>query len=358
MEGRSGALEIMALISSEFWKGKRVFVTGHTGFKGSWLCYWLEQMGAIVTGYALAPVSSPNLSQHLKFSDSFTSYHHDLRNLSHLTMALQSADPEIILHLAAQSLVSDGFTFPLDTFSTNIMGTANLLEAARSCPRLSVFLNITTDKVYENSTGGAHIESVPFGGTDPYSVSKVCSEFITNSMRASFLSEVRVATARAGNVIGGGDWTLNRLFPDIYRAHVTQTILELRNPTSVRPWQHVMDCLAGYLRFAEYLFEAQGDYVRALNFSPDHRSIWTVEEIIRFVQKNYPEFEFKVNLVKGSFKEEETLLLDSSLARETLGWSCRLSTPEAISQTMDWYLGFTEGKSAGDLISQQVRSFL
>ena len=348
----------MDLNTPGFWKGKKVFVTGHTGFKGSWLCFWLDQMGAIVSGYSLPAESSPNLSHLLNFSSTYKSHFDDVRNFSVLSRTLQAADPEIIFHLAAQPIVSEGYNFPLETFSTNIMGTANLLEAARSCPNLKVFLNITTDKVYDNSTQAAHKESDLLGGKDPYSASKVCSEFLTSAMRDSFFTGTKVATARAGNVIGGGDWALNRIFPDIYRAHESNTALEIRNPSSVRPWQHVLDSVSGYLMYAEYLFASGNDYVKALNFSPDHASAWTVDEILRFIQKNFPEYPFQVNYVGATFKEEAKLVLDSTLARKTLGWKSRLNTPEAISRTIEWYCHFSEGKKADDLIRQQIQNYL
>ncbi|HUT59861.1 MAG TPA: CDP-glucose 4,6-dehydratase, partial [Phycisphaerae bacterium] len=280
-------------MSRVFWKGKRVLLTGHTGFKGAWLSLWLESLGADVTGYALAPPTSPSLFQITEVAEGMRSLRGDVRDLERLTQALKDYRPQVVFHLAAQSLVRASYRDPVETYTTNILGTVNLLEAVRRTGGVRVVINVTSDKCYENDgrlTGYAEI--APMGGHDPYSSSKGCAELVTAAYCRSFFHadslpamDVAVASVRAGNVIGGGDWAEDRLVPDCMQALMGSQPIRIRNPDAVRPWQFVLEPLGGYLLLAERLWQSGADYVGAWNFGPaaaDAKSVrWAVERLIQ-----------------------------------------------------------------------------
>jgi CDP-glucose 4,6-dehydratase len=335
-------------------------VTGHTGFKGSWLAYWLSKLGAEVTGVSLAPEASPNLFQLLKTSHLSKSIIADVRDLGSLVSVATSSDPEIVFHLAAQSLVKEGYRSPLDTFSTNLMGTANILEMARRVGAVKVMIMVTTDKVYKNRESiYPYRENDELGGYDPYSSSKAASELIIDSYRQSFLNakSISVSSARAGNVIGGGDWSRDRLIPDAVRAWEMGSPLCIRNPASVRPWQHVLEPLAAYITLAEKSYEnplLAGSY----NFGPNPGDAASVGEVIDIAKCAFPNA--LVNYVNNeSLKEHEAgiLILENVKARERLGVVPRLSLKDSVMQTMAWYKHLGAGANARGLCDSDIVNY-
>jgi CDP-glucose 4,6-dehydratase len=353
-------LESLVLMNGTFWKNKKVLITGHTGFKGSWLSHWLVHLGAEVTGLSLDEGDNTFLWKQLNISPLMKSVCGDLRDPEVAKQLIRETAPEIIFHLAAQSLVKIGFSDPLTTFHTNIMGTTNLILAARESHSLRVILNVTTDKVYGPSLGHhAHSESNPLLGLDPYSASKACSELVTRSLTSAFFqdSSTAIATARAGNVIGGGDMSAARLMPDIIRAISAQSPILIRQPHSVRPWQHVLDSLNGYLMYAEYLFRHRTGYLPALNFSPAADSRVAVEDILKLIQKNYPHLNLEYQITRGEFHEEKDLILDSSLAKKVLNWEGLWSVDKAVGKTIEWYERKLAGESASKILTEQLKDF-
>ena len=329
-----------------FWHGRRVLVTGHTGFKGAWLCLWLEKLGADVSAVALAPDTAPSLYALLAPWRGAQHHIQDIRDLARLREIFTAAAPEIVIHMAAQALVRPSYDDPVGTFETNLMGTVNVLEAARACPSIKVILAVTSDKVYANDGHGRPFtETDALGGNDPYSASKACTELVCRSYHASFFKHrgVRLATARAGNVIGGGDWSKDRLVPDVVRAREAGEPIALRYPDAVRPWQHVLDPLGGYLMYAEALARsAEGSLPPpALNFGPDELSSATVSEIAEALGKAEGLGDGRGEAWKqapGTHAGEAALLkLDSALARRTLGWRPCLGLNDALAWTADWY---------------------
>src|SRR5512143_2111798 len=311
-----------------FYKGKKVFITGHTGFKGSWLCLWLNSLGAKVIGYALNPPTNPSLFELCKIDKLMQSTIADVRDGVSLTNAMLAAKPEIVIHMAAQPLVRDSYKIPVETYATNVMGTVNLFEATRQCKTVKAVINVTTDKCYENKEWAwGYRENEPLGGYDPYSNSKACSELVTSAYRSSFFNprdhaqhRVGVATARAGNVIGGGDWASDRLVPDCMRAFLKGERVLLRNPHAIRPWQHVLEPLRGYLVLGYNLCEDAPRYAEAWNFGPDEHDARTVGWITRKMCDLWgPDASFTV--LEGEHPHEAGYLkLDCSKARAHLGW--------------------------------------
>lgn len=346
------------MINKEFWQGKRVFLTGHTGFKGSWLSLWLSQLGAEVHGYSLKPICEPNLFDTAKVVNKVNNTFGDIRDLKKLSETIQRANPEVIFHMAAQALVRESYHNPVDTYEINVMGTVNLLEAARSCRSLKTIINITTDKVYENKEWAwPYRESDPLGGHDPYSNSKACSELVTSSYISSFFgkdSQVSIVTGRAGNVIGGGDWSTDRLMPDIVRAIQSKSALKIRNPKAIRPWQHVLESLNGYLELAQYL-DKKDAKVRSLNFGPGRESFVSVEQILSYVQQRHPLL--KIEIESSNLHEAQILKLDNTLANELLGWKSKWSYIETLNKTFDWYERFHSGADALDITLAQIEDF-
>jgi len=328
----------------EFWAKRRVFLTGHTGFKGAWLNLWLREMGAAVTGYALPPHTSPDLFSVLGHGGS--SVIGDIRDAAALRAAMRAAEPHIVIHMAAQALVRESYRAPVETFAVNIMGTAHVLDACRDLPGLQCVVVVTSDKVYENSgEGRAFDEQDRLGGHDPYSNSKACCELVTGSFRDSFFERgPPLATARAGNVIGGGDWSPDRLIPDCVRALKSGQTVNLRYPDAVRPWQHVLEPLSGYLVLARALIERPTGIPHAVNFGPDPASFCTVREVVdafsaRFGGKPGWHRDPGVHPL-----EAQALTLSSSLAQRSLGWRPTLDVTASLAWTADWYRAHAAGE--------------
>ncbi len=338
-----------------FWHGKRVLLTGHTGFKGAWLHLWLNRLGAEVTGLALAPDQNPALFTLLGNSSSdFT----DIRDEDAVSALIQQANPQIVIHLAAQALVPRSYRDPVDTFNTNIMGTINLLEALRETSP-TIVLNVTSDKVYQNrETGNAFTEIDSLGGDDPYSASKAASEIVTNAYAKSFLERegILVATARAGNVVGGGDFSENRLIPDIWRAVKSGQALELRYPDATRPWQHVLEPLEGYLLYCEKLAIESGT-PRSLNFGPDAEGSAPVRKIADIMITALDGKPWRQ--AEGTFApEKQALALDTSLAQKTLGKVSRLGLIETLNWTAAWYRAYSNGEDILEVTNTQLDAYL
>ncbi|TBN06514.1 CDP-glucose 4,6-dehydratase [Hyunsoonleella flava] len=342
-----------------FYKGKSVFLTGHTGFKGSWMTLLLQALGAEVTGYALAPDQEQNLFDYAGLDEKMNSYIGDIQDFSKLQNAIESANPDIVIHMAAQPLVIESYKNPVYTYGTNVMGTVNLLETVRKMPNIDVCLNITTDKVYKNNEWlWGYRETDTLGGHDPYSNSKACSELATQSYRDSFFADSNtvVATGRAGNVIGGGDWAENRLVPDFIRAIQSGEEVVIRSPKAVRPWQHVLDCLGGYLHLI-WKLSTSNTLASSYNFGPEDDNIRTVESLIDKVCKAWGES--ASYRVEGSdtFHEAGLLRLDISTARQELGWQPKWGMDKTVSQIVAWYKSFSEGKNALELCQKQIEEF-
>lgn len=345
-------------MNPEFWKNKKVFLTGHTGFKGSWLSLWLNELGAEVMGYALKPATHPNL---FDLSHNKEYIHHiqaDINNFSLLKKHIVEFQPDIIVHMAAQALVKESYKDPVKTFETNIQGTVHLMEAARHCESLRVVLNVTSDKCYENTEKNkGYVEEDPLGGYDPYSCSKGCSELVTASYRRSFFPKIAVATARAGNVIGGGDWSSDRLVPDLIRAIESKTPLVLRYPKAIRPWQHVLEPLSGYLLLIEKAWHAPQRYSQAWNFGPlesGHKTVvWFVDS---FLNKWSSEINYHV---EKNITEHETsiLKLDISKAKQKLHWKPTLDLEQGVQWTVDWYQHSQNQSNIRDYTMNQIRDF-
>ncbi|WP_247557860.1 CDP-glucose 4,6-dehydratase [Bradyrhizobium sp. 138] len=330
----------------QFWKGKRVLVTGHSGFKGSWLVLWLTRMGAQVSGFSRPPATEPNLYTIAEIHSLVCSGFGDLQTYADIEAAVVRSAPEIVIHLAAQPLVLKSVREPVETFASNVMGTVNLLAALRQSPRLKVVLVVTTDKVYRNN----HVpipfrESDALGGHDPYSASKAATELVAAAFADSYFQAqgVSVATARGGNVIGGGDFSEERLVPDIYRAVTTNGKLVLRHPEAIRPWQHVLDCLCGYLTYAQQLHDGRG-LPRTVNFGPSAAepiAVATMANAMLEALGRSPQW--RVDRPASSV-EMQHLTLDCRLAHDVLGWRNRLPGMQAVRATADWYLAFRNGE--------------
>ncbi len=328
-----------------FWRDRRVLLTGHTGFKGAWLALWLESLGSRVTGVALSPATDPSLFDALAPWSNLVSIVGDLRQPEVATDALGESAPEIVFHLAAQALVRPSYADPVGTFDTNALGTANLLEAVRRTPSVRVVVVVTSDKVYANDQSGRPFgEDDKLGGRDPYSASKACQEIVTASYRESFLAErgVRVGSARAGNVIGGGDWAVDRLVPDFIRAAEAGVPLVLRHPDATRPWQHVLDPLLGYLIYAERLY-AGTDVSPALNFGPSPDDVWPVRRVVERLARSWGDGIGWTADNAETVHEAQALTLDATRATRSLGWRPRLGLEDALDWTASWYRAHRDG---------------
>lgn len=349
-------------VSPNFWRDKRVFITGHTGFKGGWLSLWMQILGAKVFGYALPPSSDSGLFEVGKvLAGMDLSIFGDIRDLSSLREAMNAASPDIVFHLAAQPLVRESYLNPIDTYSINVMGVVNLFEAARDCSSIKAVVNVTTDKCYENKEWvWGYREDEPMGGFDPYSSSKGCSELITSAYRRSFLDAagIRLASARAGNVIGGGDWSPDRLIPDILRSLWSAEPLDIRYPKSTRPWQHVLAPLSGYIGLAEKLYEPVSgvDYASAWNFGPSDDDVRTVEWVVNRMSAalGAPKWRLDGN---NQFHEARALKLDSSKAAAQLNWRAHWDAGVAIQKTADWYLAFRDRADMRDFTISQIYEY-
>ncbi|MEB3043192.1 CDP-glucose 4,6-dehydratase [Rhizobium mulingense] len=346
---------------TDFWKGRRVFLTGHTGFKGSWLSLWLERLGADVAAVALAPETEPSLYRKLAPWDNRSHHIIDIRDAGALLDVVRGFEPEIVIHMAAQALVRRSYENPAETFSTNVMGTANILDAARQAPSVKTVLVITSDKVYANNGSGIpFVETDTLGGKDPYSNSKACTELVCQSYRDSFFKArgIQLATVRAGNVIGGGDWSKDRLIPDFIRAFESNQPILLRYPEAVRPWQHVLEPLGGYLAFAEALtLGSDRKLPDTLNFGPHPESFATVSELAEALGRAH-RVEDVWRLAPGEhLPEAPALTLSSALAFDTIGWRPRLSLQQTIDWTAAWYRANREGEDMRAFSLGQIAAY-
>ena len=353
-------------MTPSFWRGKRVFVTGHTGFKGSWLSLWLQQVGAQVTGYALQPPTHPSLFEVAQVAQGMISIIGDIRDGAMLTNAMRQAAPDIVIHMAAQPLVRRSYVDPVETYSTNVMGSIHLLEAVRQTPSVRAVVNVTTDKCYENKEWAwGYRENEPMGGFDPYSSSKGCAELVTAAYRNSFFNsakhsehQVALATARAGNVIGGGDWAEDRLIPDILRAIQAGQPVNIRNPHATRPWQHVLESLSGYLALAEKLSsEAGQQYAESWNFGPRDEDARPVQWIVEQLTQQWGDGA-AWHLDGGTHPHEAHYLkLDCSKARALLGWSPRWHLSQALQAIIAWHKAHHRSQDMRALCLQQINDY-
>lgn len=346
-------------MTPDFWQGKRVLLTGHTGFKGSWLKLWLLELGAEVTGLSLPMETDPALHDLLFPNDLPDQEICDIRDAVAVTNRILKARPEIVFHLAAQPLVRASYRDPAETWAVNVQGTVNVLEALRAVPDVKSIVVITTDKVYENNESGrAFVETDPLGGHDPYSASKAAAEIVVSSHRLSFFAarKVGLATARAGNVIGGGDWAEDRMIPDAIRAWTSNKALTVRNPASVRPWQHVLEPLAGYLSLAEQLW-FDGSKAGGWNFGPDYRSAASVSDVLKIAQRYYGTGTLDLNSQEIGPHEAGYLMLDSRKARTHLGFEPKWNLETTLGKTMDWYREMYSGQSARSLCLADIDAY-
>lgn len=353
------------MIEKDFWHGKRVLLTGHTGFKGSWLSIWLHCLGAVVSGYALKPPTEPSLFNICRIADLVDSREGDVRDLDNVCCVMQSVQPDIVIHMAAQPLVRVSYQSPVETYQTNVMGTVHVLEAVRRTPSVRAVINVTTDKCYENKEWfWGYRENESMGGYDPYSNSKACSELVTAAFRSSFFNPadydkhgVAIATARAGNVIGGGDWAEDRLIPDFLRAMNSGEKIRIRNPKAVRPWQHVLEPLCGYLMLAQRLCEEGATFAEGWNFGPDDNDAqpveWIVQELCRLWGKNAGhELDDDVHPHEAGY-----LKLDCSKAKMRLDWKPRWCLQEALFRIVAWNKAYCDQQDMQVMCLQQIADY-
>jgi len=358
------------MITPSFWKHKRVFLTGHTGFKGAWLSLWLTQMGAKVTGFALEPSTNPSLFELVQLEQLVDSHIGNINDLESLAKVMLNSNPDIVIHMAAQPLVGDSYSDPVGTFHTNVIGTAHVLEAAKQAIQggctIRAILNVTTDKCYENKEWHwGYRELDPLGGKDPYSASKACSEIITASYRDSFFPVskfkehgVGIATARAGNVIGGGDWSKDRLIPDCINALIENKPIVLRRPQAVRPWQHVLEPLYGYIVLVEHLYEHGEKYSQAWNFGPEYTDCRKVGDVVhRLVKEWKGNMEF-VSSSKVTYNEANLLMLDCSKSKALLGWRPVWTLEQALGKIVQWYQAYQNKENMRVVTVRQINQFM
>ena len=353
------------VMDAAFWKNKKVLVTGHTGFKGSWLSLWLQNSGASVIGYSLEPPSTPNMFEVAGIASEMTSLHGDIRDLENFKATVNKHQPEIIIHMAAQPLVRYSYKHPVETYSTNVMGTVNVLEAARQPGSVKVVLIITSDKCYENrETMTGYSESDPMGGYDPYSSSKGCAELVTAAYRNSYFNTddyashgVAIASTRAGNVIGGGDWGADRLIPDIMRSSLANQSVTIRYPDAVRPWQHVLEPLNGYMQLAEQLWNNGPQFSGGWNFGPDDTDCKPVRWILETLDKQWETGISWSTDTADNPHEAGYLSLNCNKSRQQLGWAPKLDLEKALKLLVDWYQGYAHKKNMRELSIEQIRYF-
>lgn len=347
-------------INSSFWRGRSIFLTGHTGFKGSWIALWLSKMGAKVYGYSLDSKHSLNLFTETKLDERLSSSTiADIQDISSLKSAMLIAKPSLIIHMAAQSLVRKSYQEPVETFKTNIIGTVNLLEVARKVDTVEAIINVTSDKCYENKENSKpYIENDKLGGYDPYSCSKACAELISSAYRNSFFKEsgIKVATVRAGNVIGGGDWANDRLVPDFLRASDNEKKLFIRSPNAIRPWQHVLEPLSGYLMLAEKLFIEGDNFAEAWNFGPQENSSKPVSWVVDYLSQKISNVKFEIDK-NTQPHETNLLLLDSSKAQSKLNWKPQWPLHIALDKVIEWHKDWKENKAMDEVSISQINSY-
>jgi CDP-glucose 4,6-dehydratase len=366
MDITSSAVDRIGIVHADFWRGRRVFLTGHTGFKGGWLSLWLQRLGARVHGYALAPETQPSLFERARVAEVLAqSTIADVRDTAALASALQQAQPEVVIHMAAQPLVRESYADPVGTYATNVMGTVHLLEAVRCAPSVRAVLVVTTDKCYENREWvWGYRESDALGGFDPYSSSKGCAELVTAAYRQSFFNPARhaehgvaVASARAGNAIGGGDWSADRLLPDVFRAIQAGQSVEIRNPLATRPWQHVLEPLRGYITLAEKLVEAGPGHAEAFNFGPRSTDAWSVGRVADAVCQRWGGGACWQHDAATHPHEARSLVLDIAKADRMLGWRPVLDIRQALDLTVDWARAVNAGADARDTTLDQIQRY-
>ena len=347
------------------WRGRRVFLTGHTGFKGGWLALWLARRGAQIRGYALDPPTEPNLFTAASVATVLDDIRGDTRDYARLESAMTAFAPEVVFHLAAQPILRHSYTDPLGTYSTNVMGTAHLLEAVRRTPSVRAVLCVTSDKCYQNQEWAwPYRETDTLGGFDPYSSSKACAEMVCFAYRSSFFPvnrlhehHVALATARAGNVVGGGDWSKDRLIPDLIRGFQSGQPVLIRQPKAVRPWQHVLEPLSGYLLLAEKLLEAPSQFCSSFNFGPNDEDVWPVERIATKLVEMWGDGAAWTRDSVPSVHEDHYLTLDTSKARRQLGWQPRLRIEANLEWTMKWYRDWQQGADMNRETLAQIAGF-
>ena len=346
-------------MNAYFWQGKKVIVTGHTGFKGAWLSLWLQHLGAEVVGFSLDPPSDRNLFEVADVSRDMLDRRGDVRDLKCLIQCMEQHAPDVVFHLAAQALVRPSYTTPVETYATNVMGTVNVLESIRHCPSVKSAVFVTTDKCYENRESlRGYREEDPMGGHDPYSSSKGCAELVVSAYRRSFFesssSAVNVATVRAGNVIGGGDWATDRLVPDMISGLVERNAFVIRNPAAIRPWQHVLEPLRGYLMLAERLHGESRKWSQAWNFGPSQEDAQPVSVVADLMVELWGDGHWTTDEKPGAVHEARLLQLDCSKARHELKWTPRFDLRDALQCTVEWYRAATEKEDMRDFTLQQI----
>lgn len=348
-------------MNEKFWKNKKILITGHTGFKGSWLTIWLKKLGADITGFSRSIPTNPSLFEIANVQKDIKSIEGDIQNYEILKEIIFKSEPEIIFHMAAQSLVIKSYSDPIETYSTNVMGTVNLLYAVKETKKPKVVVNVTSDKCYENNESiDGYKEDDPMGGYDPYSSSKGCAELITKSFRNSFFNSdtennVALASVRAGNVIGGGDWAQNRLIPDIFRAIKNKEMVKIRNPSSIRPWQHVLDPLHGYIQLAEKLWDDK-TFSESWNFGPDMKEVKPVSWVIEKFNELWKD---KINweIENGKFHEANNLILNCQKAKTKLQWNSKININTTLKLTIEWYEKYFDNENMRKITEEQIEKF-
>ena len=354
------------MVNASFWKNKQVLITGHTGFKGSWLSLWLHSMGANVIGYSLPPPTHPNLFETIQLANKITSISGDVRDFEHLHTVIANYKPEIIFHLAAQPLVRYSYSHPIETYATNVMGTVHLLEAVRRIGNIKVVINVTSDKCYQNREWiWGYRENEPMGGHDPYSSSKGCAELVTAAFQNAFFNATNfaqpgtaLASVRAGNVIGGGDWAEDRLIPDMIRAFMAGQPVIIRNPQAIRPWQHVLEPLSGYLLLVQKLWENGSQYAEGWNFGPDENDAKPVVWIVTHLSKIWGEnVSWQADIQTTHPHEAHYLKLDCSKAKSKLGWHPKWNLETALHTTVDWYKAYQQKQDMYPVMIDQIQTY-
>ena len=347
------------MIDPSFWKGKRVFVTGHTGFKGGWICLWLKHLGVEVIGYSLEPATVPSLFEAADVGEGMQSIFGDIRDHAKLSKAISESKPDVVIHMAAQPLVRYSYAQPAETYEVNVMGTVHLLEGVRATPSVKAVVNVTSDKCYENRERVlGYRENEAMGGVDPYSSSKGCAELVTSAYRQSFFEPagIALASARAGNVIGGGDWAADRLIPDFLRAMDAGETLNIRSPQAVRPWQHVLEPLSGYLMLAEQLYSNGTSFAEGWNFGPSDDDSRTVSWIIEQMAEMRKNINWQCD-EEPQLHEANSLKLDSSKARGQLNWQPRWRLQTALQKTLEWHEAWRNAEDMRAVSLAQINDY-